>query len=49
VIAIKAMDGWEGSPHEEAFARRYGVPVEDGIVRARHSSRAWGGLDADTG
>jgi len=47
LAAIKSVDGWEGSPFEQAFADRYGVPIEDAIVWARHLSMVWGSLDAD--
>jgi hypothetical protein len=33
---IKAVDGWEVSAYEEAFAARYSVPIEKGNSWARH-------------
>ena len=44
---IKSVDGWEGSPFEEAFVGRYGDPIEDGIIWARHLAMVWAVLEAD--
>lgn len=50
---IKALDGWEsagyakGVAYETAFAERYDVPIEQGIVWARFLSMLWSGLNAD--
>ncbi|MEJ2343017.1 MAG: hypothetical protein P8Y10_12515 [Gemmatimonadales bacterium] len=44
---VKSVDGWEGSPYEEAFVARYGDPIEDGIIWARHLAMVWAVLEAD--
>ena len=44
---VKVVDGWEGSPFEEAFAERYGLPIEDAIVWGRLVATIWTGIEAD--
>ncbi len=45
--SIKAVDGWDSPAYEEAFADRYGTPIEDAILWARYMASLWAGLEAD--
>ena len=47
LVDIKEVDGWEGSPFEEAFAERYGVPLDDAITWGRYVATLWTGVEAD--
>lgn len=40
------MEGY-GSSFEEAFAEKYDVPIESGIVWGRHLAMVWSALNAD--